>query len=416
MFARAIVDHQSSQKAPQKPVETAVQKSLDFGGFKRKALDVIEGTNKRTALEGVSTMEVRMKTETKKDNGSNLITALSTNDAFGDTTGQIIFDGEAFDEADFDDISFDNWDTPARPPPVQTVTKSTTQWSTSIKSNSRPIQKDDDYFNDDDDMDWETTILPTPVKEVTDAQIPTTLKSSPPIGPPTATMPPPMTVAKSLSQDTIQEKENKLPQEEPEQEAPTVVEPLSKVLFPSSSDPLPWSSSPVQPKQPPKRTLPWLANPNRYGAPEQSTNQYRKQQSQIKSVIHAANGARAHSTMAMESPSVDWDVLGLTERDIFETKKLERLNELKRKAEEAKRGMEWIDQAPSIPAPAPRRRKKTEDGTNPQQKDQNKLVGDRKPLAKVFLSQEQLGVRKLVVEGKGSVFFTGSAGMSAVKS
>jgi hypothetical protein len=115
--------------------------------------------------------------------------------------------------------------------------------------------------------------------------------------------------------------------------------------------------------------------------------------------------------MAMETASVDWDVLGLTEKDIFEKKKMERLDELKRKAEEAKRGMEWLDQAQAAPAPAPRRRKRTEDAIKPIQKQQNKLVGDRKPLAKVFLSQEQLSVRKLVVEDKKSVFFTGSAGI-----
>jgi hypothetical protein len=115
--------------------------------------------------------------------------------------------------------------------------------------------------------------------------------------------------------------------------------------------------------------------------------------------------------MAMETGSrVDWDVLGLNEKDFFARKKQERVDELRVKQEEAKRGMEWIDQAPAAaPLAAARRRKiKTEDPALKQEK--SKLVGDRKPLAKVFLSQEQLNVRKIVVEDKRSVFFTGSAG------
>src|SRR6202035_4014470 len=135
---------------------------------------------------------------------------------------------------------------------------------------------------------------------------------------------------KSLVQDQSPEKENKFPLPAPQPAQPTETAPLSKVLFPSS-DPIPWSSSPVEQKQPAKRTLPWLANPNRYGTPGQATSQYRNEKTQIKSIVHAPDGARAHSTMAMETASVDWDVLGLTEKDIFEKKKLERLDELKRK-------------------------------------------------------------------------------------
>jgi len=160
--------------------------------------------------------------------------------------------------------------------------------------------------------------------------------------------------------------------------------------------------------------LPWLANPNRYGPPAaDATSQYRKEkQTQIKSIVRegSGDGARSISTMAMEAgPRVDWDILGLNEKDIFARKKQERADELRVKQEEAKRGMEWIDQAPAAATAATRRRKlKTEDTAV---KQKNNLVGDRKPLAKVFLSQEQLSVRKIVVDDKRSVFFTGSAGL-----
>ena len=115
------------------------------------------------------------------------------------------------------------------------------------------------------------------------------------------------------------------------------------------------------------------------------------------------------STMAMEHSSMDWDVLGITEKDVFERQKRERMEELQRKNEIARRGTEWIDQAPAQTAvTAPRRRsKKTEEKPK---EEQQKLGNERKPIAKVFLSQEQLSVRKLVVEDKKSVFFTGSAG------
>ena len=110
--------------------------------------------------------------------------------------------------------------------------------------------------------------------------------------------------------------------------------------------------------------------------------------------------------------SIDWDILGITEKDVFEQQKRERMEELQRKNEVARRGTEWIDQAPAQTAvTAPRRRsKKTEEKPKG---EQQKLVNERKPIAKVFLSQEQLSVRKLVVEDKKSVFFTGSAGSSS---
>ena len=113
--------------------------------------------------------------------------------------------------------------------------------------------------------------------------------------------------------------------------------------------------------------------------------------------------------MTMQHSSVDWDVLGITEKDVFERQKRERMEELQRKNQVARLATEWIDQPPAQNAvTAPRRHaRKAEEKPNV---GQQKPVNERKPIAKVFLSQEQLSVRKLVVEDKKSVFFTGSAG------
>ena len=96
-------------------------------------------------------------------------------------------------------------------------------------------------------------------------------------------------------------------------------------------------------RKPVKRTLPWLANPNRYGPPApDAISQYRKEKkAQIKSIVRegSGDGARPISTMAMETGSrVDWDILGLNEKDLFARKKQERADELRVKQEEAKRG------------------------------------------------------------------------------
>jgi hypothetical protein len=119
--------------------------------------------------------------------------------------------------------------------------------------------------------------------------------------------------------------------------------------------------------------------------------------------------------MAMETSStaVDWDVLGLTEKDVFERTRQERLQELQRKKpDEMRRGTEWIDQPVAqgpVAALAGRRRKRTEEGKGLQQPSKAAL-NERKALAQVFLSEEQKNVKKLVVEDRKSVFFTGSAG------
>jgi len=126
--------------------------------------------------------------------------------------------------------------------------------------------------------------------------------------------------------------------------------------------------------------------------------------------------------METSSTAVDWDVLGLTEKDVFERTRQERLQELQRKKpDEMRRGTEWIDQpvaqgpvAGKLAALAGRRRKRTEEGKGLQQPSKEAL-NERKALAQVFLSEEQKNVRKLVVEDRKSVFFTGSAGTCPYK-
>lgn len=417
MFARAVHDHESSQKTKLPQISPVIQRTIDFSAnAKRKALDAIDDSSGTQAVKQV---------KQNHSSGSGLIAALSGMDSFIETQGQVLLDGEVFDEADFDDMDVDGWDSP---PKAKPVLPTTVRVKTEILSGT--VRKDavdeDDYFKDVSDLDWDTTEI-TPAKPETVSITQTALNSSPPE---MASLPviqpgvPVEEIAIAIKTETIQNKENLTPpimpvliaepQPEPEPE-PAVqdAQDLGKALFPSSA-PLPWSSSPVAVKKPVKRTLPWLANPNRYGPPApDATSQYRKEKkTQIKSIVRegSGDGARSISTMAMETGSrVDWDVLGLNEKDIFARKKQERAAELRVKQEEAKRGMEWIDQAPAAPAAATRRRKlKTEDTSVKQEK--HNLVGDRKPLAKVFLSQEQLSVRKIVVEDKRSVFFTGSAG------
>jgi hypothetical protein len=413
MFARAVQAHQQSSQQKCTPsqaqISPAVQKTIDFsGGAKRKALDVIEDPNQVHAVKHM---------KQSHGPGSGLIAALSGMDSFVETQGQVLLDGEVFDEADFDDIDIDDWESlPTATPVMTTAVKVKTEvLSGTVK---KEVIEEDDYFQDVSDLDWDAADI-TPAKPETISITQASLKSSPPgVAPPPIIQPletsADATIA--INAESLQNKENHMPPPSSVQElVPVKEEPhdLGKVLFPSSA-PYPWSSSPVVAKNPAKRTLPWVANPNRYGPPATApTTQYRKEKTQIKSIVHerTAEGTRQISTMAMESnASVDWDVLGLSEKDIFARKKQERADELRVKQEQAKRGMEWIDQAPVAPVAATRRRRvKTED-TAINKQEKNKLVGDRKPLAQVFLSQEQLSVRKLVVEDKRSVFFTGSAG------
>ena len=123
--------------------------------------------------------------------------------------------------------------------------------------------------------------------------------------------------------------------------------------------------------------------------------------------------------MAMDTSPIEWDVLGLTEKDIFEREREARRREVERKNELTRRGTEWIDQAMTTTVKQPvdmtgaagvvgRRHKKN---VGVEEKGKGPLKPERKQIAKLFLSQEQLSVRKMVVEEKKSVFFTGSAGI-----
>ena len=109
--------------------------------------------------------------------------------------------------------------------------------------------------------------------------------------------------------------------------------------------------------------------------------------------------------MESTAAGVDWDVLGLSQKDIFERERAARRAEMEAKNEVVRRGTEWID-APAKPM-AERRKKQKTLVVEGEKKDKGV---ERKQIAKLFLSQEQLSVRKMVVEEKKSVFFTGSAG------
>ena len=385
MFARAVQSH-TITSSQQKQQKSKIQKPLDFtSGPKRGALDAVASTNARNDEPTVVP--------------SGLIAALTKTDSFIETKGQVLLDGEVFDEAAFDDITIDEWDAPTARSTVPVATEAVKMKGT---THNDPVVLDDedDYFKDYDSMDWDMQTEPmAPVHSSLPAA------NDPPATQPLITCPP------YTDQDIIQNKENAFhPSADPAIETQPS---LSKILFPSSA-PIPWSSSPITapvPKPPPKRSLPWVRDPNRYVTPQQPLQQYKKDQSNIKSIVRTE--ARRISTMAMETSStVDWDVLGLTEKDVIDRTKKERLQELQRKKlDELRPGTEWIDQlAPgSLTAAAGRRRKRTEEAKGLQQPPKSAL-SERKTLAKLFLSEEQKSVRKLVVDDRKSVFFTGSAG------
>ena len=138
MFARACEDHKLTS-SQQKPTVPPVQKTLDFrGGVKRKALDVIEDANKRVVKDVTPAR------------GTGLIAALTNTDSFLETNGQVMVDGEVFDEADFDDIGMSDWDTPLKsiPPAKET---------TPVEKKSVVAEVEENYFKDDD-LDWDVPL------------------------------------------------------------------------------------------------------------------------------------------------------------------------------------------------------------------------------------------------------------------
>ena len=398
MFARAVQQHQissSQQKAQKQPVE-AVQKTIDFNaGVKRKALDVLEDANKRAAVAPVAQTSV-------KDHDRGKLAALVEKDSFGDRKGQIVIDGVAFDEAAFDDIVFDDWDVQDLDLPPQSGAKASNA-GRAMTGHSQ--DSEDFYFQDDVDMDWTDPIEPPP-------------ESPKVVAPPTAVS------SKPLSQEVLQNKENTFPS--PEQPPAAGSDSLAKTLLPSSA-PFPWSPTqhPAKPEEPkaPKRTLPWVKYAKRYGSPPGPNNYGPYAKNKIKSIVRM-DTSRGLSTMGMEA-TVDWDLLGITEKDLSMTKvKYERQEDLAQKRikretsrmaspavdikPETKTGVEWLDE-PTAANNARRQRKKTEEKER-ERIAQHKKEHEKKQIAKIFLSPEQQNVRNLVVDGGKSVFFTGSAG------
>ena len=415
MFARALAQHHPPSPQQQKltpPGKNTVQKSLlEFSGTKRKALNEISPQpNKNIPLPAVVTEQRAPRPQ------STLISALANTNSFRDGRGSglIELDGQVFDEAEFDDVGFEDWSDPVKP--LQDMEMQ----AGSNKENPVVIDNDEDFFHDDIAWDEGFDSQAGNVEQ----QLPlTTIHSSPPIREGTADVPVIIEedpLPKQVLQETVPPPSEVPPSAQPSSTIPpTPLIDLRKTLFPSSA-PLSWSPSPIPPPRPTKqRTLPWRSNPERYDSPsQQSPFPPRRDYSQPISIVRNADKKRNISTMAMDAPPVDWDVLGFTEKDIFEREREARRREVERKNELARIGTEWIDQATRTakqPVDAAEavtvagRRHKKNAGVDEKKKGPDKP--ERKQIAKLFLSQEQLSVRKMVVEQKKCVFFTGSAGI-----
>jgi hypothetical protein len=376
MFARALAQAPPPSSQPKRSPAT-VQKPLDFGGPKRKAFDELDESPNKLPLAQPVADNVPME--------SGLMSALTKGDSFRERMVEV--DGVGMiDMAEFDDDGWQDWSDLVPP-------KQSQQQAAGSKGNPVVVAEEEDFFKSD--IEWDEF----------DSQGgnagPTTMRSSPPVQQNTAPAPLEDPVPPQLQT----EKENMTPPLPPSSHpqsslrslppAPPPPADLAKTLFPSSA-PIPWSSSPDPPPPPQrpliKRTLPWQSNNKRVpSAPTRSLST-----------------KRSISSMAMESAAptgVDWDVLGLSQKDIFEREVAARRAEMERENEVMRRGTEWID-APVKPAVERRKKHKSlvVEG------DKEKKGVERKQIAKLFLSQEQLSVRKMVVEEKKSVFFTGSAG------
>src|ERR1700737_2116195 len=147
MSSRAI-QYSSHQNAVPKSSQPAIQRTLEFGGVKRKA-DGIKDSNKRTSPERTSLLATRLSTTPEK--GIGLIQTVTRTNSFSEKKGQIVLGGEVFNEADFDDfddIEIDDWDVP--PATCQSTVAVETNW---VVNNSVVVEDEDDYFKDDNDSD-----------------------------------------------------------------------------------------------------------------------------------------------------------------------------------------------------------------------------------------------------------------------
>jgi hypothetical protein len=294
-----------------------------------------------------------------------------------ESDGRIIIEGDVFNEADFDDIEIEDWE-------VDRMSLCSQHHVTAPSDT-----ESQDYFKDDDDIDWGSVLDAPSVEDTTSIQ--PVVRSSTLVGPDPPDIPDPEGINLFPPMDEIvPDEETGLPTDLPP--AQNESESLAKLLFPSSAPQtqLPWSSSPVRDPKPTRRTLrtlPWKTNPTCY-VPEDLATYNQNETAHLKSLV------RAISTISAE-PTVNWDVLGITERNLRSTfgvvapgVKLDRVSEPD------------LVLAAGIP-----RQEKTEGMAIPMN-----LGDEAKPLAGIFLSQEQSNVRKLVIENKKSVFFTGSAG------
>jgi hypothetical protein len=302
-----------------------------------------------------------------------------------ETNGQVLIEGEVFDEADFEDIEIEDWD------------------GKSLPTSSEQVEKDDaishsqEYFKDDDDIDW-TSVLDHPkLEEIKLDEIDV-------VQPPPASQPPVEACASDIynegeidplpvQHDTIQEKEASSPRPDPL--TPQNPDPsLAKLLFPSSAT-FTWPTSSIRDPRSVKRSR-----------TEDSITYNQSEITPSKSLLRTET-VRGISTMTTEQ-RIDFGILGITQTNLAQSLKSEAREKFRpplNHIPEAIR-IDHTSETESSPPKRTRKQKKAEELVNPA-----KLANETKPLAKIFLSQEQKNVRKLVVEDKKSVFYTGSAGI-----
>lgn len=161
---------------------------------------------------------------------------------------------------------------------------------------------------------------------------------------------------------------------------PSTTQPPSTLLT-SSSAPIPWSSSPPEHHQPPskRRTLPWLDNDRNDIS---LSNHLHDQKPGLGKASHGRNGTSKHYTPLPKDlpnkPSYPWNNTASSIKD--KQKELRQRNKDRAKLSK---------DAPGSPT---------------------KVSRSAAKVPPVFLSDEQKGVLKTVVEDGKSVFFTGSAG------
>ena len=291
MFARAVEDHKltsSQHKLSTQPV----QQTLDFrGAVKRKALDVIDDMNKRV-IKDVTPVR-----------GTGLIAALANTDSFVETGGQVMIDREVFDEADFDDIGMSDWEAPLKSGlPTKEITP--------VANKPVVVEAEEDYFKDDD-LDWDVPL--------------NTVGSSPPVASDLPTAQPKSHILPHFHRRSLRTK-NTFPHQRIHIQSPN---PITQETY------LPLLRAPPMvllarcrtSTRATSKTYPPLGHkPQSVTAELQKPNHMTSRDRNLKSnPLSEREKSRGISTMATEHSSVDWDILGITERTFLRQQKRERM-------------------------------------------------------------------------------------------